>query len=88
MSKDINESAGQLATLDWLGGLGYAMLSGLAMAPGELAAERAGYKPVLFFDRLPTKQLSDELRMPGRAAQAAHGEMPSIISADKMKKTE
>ena len=28
------------AALDWLGGLGYEVLSGLAIAPGEPAAER------------------------------------------------
>jgi len=32
------------AALDWLHGLGYEVLSGLAIAPGEPAAERADYK--------------------------------------------
>jgi type I restriction enzyme R subunit len=43
------------AALDWLYGLGYEVLSGLAIAPGEPAAERADYKQVFLFDRLQTK---------------------------------
>jgi type I restriction enzyme R subunit len=43
------------AALDWLGGLGYEVLSGLAIAPGEPAAERSDYKQVFLFDRLQTK---------------------------------
>jgi len=41
---------------------GYEILSGLAIAPGEPAAERADYKPVLLFDRLQAKLLG-ELRV-------------------------
>jgi len=43
------------AALDWLEGLGYEVLSGLAIAPGEPEAERADYKQVFLFDRLQTK---------------------------------
>ena len=43
------------AALEWLAGLGYEILSGLAIAPGEPAAERADYKQVFLFDRLQTK---------------------------------
>jgi type I restriction enzyme R subunit len=43
------------AALDWLKDLGYEILSGLAIAPGEPAAERADYKQVFLFDRLQTK---------------------------------
>jgi type I restriction enzyme R subunit len=43
------------AALEWLGGMGYEVLSGLAIAPGEPAAERADYKQVILFDRLQTK---------------------------------
>ena len=55
MSQGIMESVVEDAALDWLGGLGYEILSGLAIAPGEPAAERAGYKQVVLFDRLQTK---------------------------------
>jgi len=51
----INEATVEQAALDWLGGLGYEVLSGLAIAPGESAAERADYKQVFLFDRLQTK---------------------------------
>jgi type I restriction enzyme, R subunit len=51
----IVESVVEQAALDWLGSLGYEVLSGLAIAPGEPAAERADYKQVFLFDRLQTK---------------------------------
>jgi len=73
--KSIRESIVEVAALDWLGGLGYEVLSGLAIAPGEPAAERTDYKQVFLFDRLQTKLaalrdtllpklLSGELRVP------------------------
>jgi type I restriction enzyme R subunit len=49
------ESVVEDAALDWLIGLGYEVLSGLAIAPGEPAAERVDYKQVVLFDRLQTK---------------------------------
>jgi type I restriction enzyme R subunit len=55
MPDHINESVVENAALDWLRGLGYEVLSGLAIAPGEPAAERADYKQVFLFDRLQTK---------------------------------
>src|SRR4051812_13081828 len=51
----ITESIVEEATLDWLGGLGYEILSGPAIAPGEPTAERADYKQIVLFDRLQTK---------------------------------
>ncbi len=55
MSSRLTESVVEDAALDWLGGLGYEVLSGLAIAPGEPAAERSDYKQVFLFDRLQTK---------------------------------
>ncbi len=55
MSKGITESVVEHAGLDWLARLGYEVLSGLTIAPGELAGERADYKQVFLFDRLRTK---------------------------------
>jgi len=49
------ESVVEDAALDWLNGLGYEILSGLAIAPGESAAERADYKQIFLFDRLQNK---------------------------------
>ena len=51
----INEAIVEHAALDWLKGLSYEVLSGLAIAPGEPAAERADYKQIFLFDRLQTK---------------------------------
>jgi hypothetical protein len=51
----LNESIVEQAALDWLGSLGYEVLSGLAIAPGEPAAERSDYKQVFLFERLQTK---------------------------------
>ena len=51
----LTESIVEDAALDWLKGLGYEILSGLVIAPGETAAERADYKQVFLFDRLQTK---------------------------------
>ena len=51
----LSESVVEDVALDWLRGLGYEVLSGLAIAPGEPAAERLDYKQVFLFDRLQTK---------------------------------
>jgi len=51
----LTESVVEDVALDWLKGLGYEILSGLAIAPGEPAAERSDYKQVFLFDRLQTK---------------------------------
>ena len=53
--KTLNKSIVEQAALDWLKSLGYEVLSGLAIAPGEPAAERADYKQAFLFDRLQTK---------------------------------
>ena len=70
----INEAIVEQAALDWLKGLDYEVLSGLAIAPGEPAAERPDYKQVFLFGRLQAKEalrdallpklLSGELRVP------------------------
>jgi hypothetical protein len=55
MSDGITKSVVEGCSLDWLGELGYETLPGLAIAPGEPAAEWADYKQVFVFDRLQTK---------------------------------
>ena len=55
MSQAITESVVELAALDWLKEMGFEVLSGLAIAPGEPAAERADYKQVFLLDRLQTQ---------------------------------
>ena len=51
----LTEAIVEQAALDWLRGLGYEVLSGLAIAPGETTAERENYKQVFLLDRLQTK---------------------------------
>ncbi len=67
----ISESVVEDAALDWLRGLGYEVLSGLAIAPGEPAAERADYKQVFLFDRLQTKLEDLNPRIPLEGLQEA-----------------
>ena len=43
MPTEITEFIVEQAALDWLKGLGYEILSGPAIAPGETAAERSDY---------------------------------------------
>ena len=49
MNKGIKESVVEQAALDWLCELGYEVLSGLAIAPGEPTGERTDYKQVFSF---------------------------------------
>ena len=67
----INESIVEQAALDWLKGLGYEVLSGLAIAPGETAAERSDYKQVFLFDRLQTKLEDLNSKIPLEGLQEA-----------------
>jgi type I restriction enzyme R subunit len=46
------ESVVEEAALSWLESLGYTVKSGLAIAPGELGAERTDYSQVILEDRL------------------------------------
>jgi type I restriction enzyme, R subunit len=67
----LTESIVEQAALDWLGGLGYEVLSGLAIAPGEQAAERTDYKQVFLFDRLQTKLEDLNPKIPTEGLQEA-----------------
>ena len=67
----LTESVVEDAALDWLKGLGYEVLSGLAIAPGEPAAERADYKQVFLFDRLQTKLADLNPKIPAEGLQEA-----------------
>jgi type I restriction enzyme R subunit len=55
MSSRLTESVVEDAALDWLCELGDEVQSGLAIAPGEPAAERSDCRQVFLFDRLQTK---------------------------------
>ena len=67
----ISESIVEQAALDWLSVLGYEILSGLEIAPGETAAERADYKQVFLFDRLQTKLKDLNPKIPLEGLQEA-----------------
>ena len=67
----LTESVVEEAALDWLKELGYEILSGLTIAPGEPAAERADYKQVFLFDRLQTKLEDLNPKIPAEGLQEA-----------------
>ena len=77
MPNGINESVVEQCALEWLSGLGYEVLSGLAIAPGETAAARSDYKQVFLFDRLQTKL---NPKIPLEALQDA--QLPKLLSGE------
>lgn len=80
MNGNITESIIEQAALDWIGGLGYEVLSGLATAPGEPRAERADYKQVFLFDRLQTKLEDLNPKIPLDGLQEAL--LPKLLSGE------
>jgi type I restriction enzyme R subunit len=56
--KNFNEDVVEQAALQWLTQLGYQVLHGSEIAPGEAAAERTEYRQVLLEERLKRKILS------------------------------
>ena len=79
MPNGINESVVEQAALDWLRGLGYEILSGLIIAPGEPATERADYKQVFLFDRLQTKLAAINPKIPLEGLQEALRKIRLVI---------
>ncbi len=88
MSPVLTESLVEDAVLAWLEGLGYAVLHGPAIAPGELAAERTGYGQVVLEERLrqalwrlnpelPAAALDDAFRKLTRA------DAPSLVERNR-----
>jgi type I restriction enzyme, R subunit len=71
MSKGITESVVAGAALGWLRELGYDVLCGLAIEPGEPAVERADYKQVFLFGRLQTKLEDLNPKIPQEGLQEA-----------------
>src|SRR4051794_5212004 len=57
--------------VDRLRELGYEVLSGLIIAPGETTAERSDCKQVFLFDRLQTKLDDSNLKIPLEGLQEA-----------------
>ena len=52
MTSQVRESALEDAALQWFDGLGYDILNGPGIAPGEPAAERADFSEVVLANRL------------------------------------
>jgi len=84
-----NESIIEEATLNWLDSIGYTVMNGLDIAPGELAAERQDYGQVVLEDRLrsalarlnpaiPTDALEDAFR------KLHHPEGPTLESRNRV----
>src|SRR6266404_1998279 len=80
----LTESVVEDVALDWLGGLGYEVLSRLAIAPGEPAAEREDYKQVFLFARLQTKLEDLNPKIPLESLQEASREvrLPKLLSGE------
>jgi len=85
MRAGVTESHVEEAALGWLGDLGYTILNGPEIAPGEPSAERAGYGQVVLEGRLrealtglnralPMEALDDALR------RVLHPEAPALIT--------
>ena len=82
------ESVVEEAALGWLAGLGYTVLSGPTIAPGELAAERASYEEVVLARRL--QDAIDRLnpKVPAEAREDAFRKVtrlsgPSLVAANR-----
>jgi hypothetical protein len=84
MHPRVTESIVEQAALDWLGGLGYGVLSGLDIAPGETAAERVNYKRVFLFDRLQTRleDLNPKIPLEGLEKALPATLLPKLLSGE------
>ncbi len=84
----ITESVVEEAMLGWLADLGYTVLSGPIIAPGELMAERAGYEEVILARRL--REAIDRLnpKVPAEAREEAFRKVtrlsgPSLVAVNR-----
>ncbi|MFQ5717661.1 MAG: type I restriction endonuclease, partial [Nitrospinales bacterium] len=67
----INEDTLEQTTLGWFRGLGYTVLHGPDIAPGEPAAERDSYADVVLIDRLRSAITQLNPTLPGDAIEDA-----------------
>lgn len=67
----ITESIAEEATLDWFKELGYSILSGPDIAPGEPIAERTGYGDIVLEDRLRSALARINAAIPSEATEDA-----------------
>src|SRR5258708_27783948 len=71
MSTDFTESIVEEAALSWFEELGYTVLHGAHIAPGELHAERSSYSDVVLADRLHAALAKINPRIPPSALEEA-----------------
>jgi type I restriction enzyme R subunit len=82
------ESEVESAVLEWLQGLGYAILYGPDIAPGEPAAERADYGEVILSKRLRDALVRLNPTLPAEALEDAFRKVsrvdsPSLVQANR-----
>lgn len=76
---NITESIIEQATLDWFKGLGYSILNGPDIAPGELFAERSSYSDVLLEKRVRTALENINPSIPQEAIEDAYRKLTRTI---------
>lgn len=87
-SSRISESTAEEAALNWLGELGYSILNGPDIAPGELLAERTGYGEAILSDRLRSALARINSNIPQEAIEDAYRkiirtESPNLIENNR-----
>src|SRR5216683_2148593 len=85
MNQTFTETVVEQAALAWLEGLGYTVLSGLEIAPGESAAERDDYGQVILERRLPQALQRLNPSVPADAIEEAfrkltRPDLPSLVA--------
>lgn len=76
---NITESIIEQATLDWFKGLGYSILNGPDIAPGELFAERTSYSDVLLENRVRAALANINPAIPQEAIEDAYRKLTRTI---------
>jgi len=89
MSAILTESEVESAALSWLEGLGYAVLHGPEIAPGELFAERRDYGQVVLDQRLRDALVRLNRTIPAEAIEdvfrkVSRVDSPSLVQANRL----
>ena len=79
MNPNITESILEQATLDWFKELGYSILNGPNIAPGELFSERASYSDVILKGRLRSALAGINPSIPSEAIDNAYRKLTRAI---------